>query len=168
MDRKTGKSLGLNEIGEIYAKGPDVCPGYWKNEKAYAENFTDDGWLKTGDAGYFNEEGLLFIVDRYKELIKVDTQQVAPIEIETLLLRHEYVQEAAVIGIPNENHGEVPKAFVVLKPQYKDKPHAAEEIQRVVDPQLGEWKKLRGGVHMIPQMPLISLGKIDKKSLRLL
>ena len=168
VDLDTGKSLSFNEVGEIYVKGPEVSPGYWKNEEANAENFTLDGWLKTGDAGYFTIEGLFFIVDRYKDVIKVDTQQVAPVEIETLLLKHEFVHEAAVIGIPDETHGEVPKAFVVLKPHFKDRPSATEEIRQVIDSQVGEWKKLRGGIHLLPKMPLIGLGKIDKKSLKLL
>lgn len=168
VDPSTGQALGPKEQGEIYAKGPEISPGYINNEEAYKENFTADGWLKTGDAGYYNEDGLLFIVDRYKDVIKVDTQQVAPEEIESLLLKHRYVQEAAVIGIPDEIHGEIPKAFVVLKPQFKNIASATSEIKESVDHQVGEWKKLRGGVHLLPKLPLVSLGKIDKKSLRLL
>ncbi|KAL8666163.1 MAG: hypothetical protein Q9202_001670 [Teloschistes flavicans] len=110
-----GKELGVNERGEVLARGPQVVMGYLNNAKATAETFDQDGWLHTGDEGFFNEEGWLTITDRIKEMIKVKGIGVAPAELEDLLLGHPKVEDAAVLGIPDDYAGERPKAFVVPK-----------------------------------------------------
>lgn len=107
--------LGPGETGEICAKGPQIAMGYLNNPAATRETFDKDGFLHTGDVGYIDEEGLIVVSDRIKEMIKVKGQQVAPAELEDLLLGAEEVDDAAVIGISDPYSGEVPKAFVVLK-----------------------------------------------------
>ncbi|GAB7362439.1 hypothetical protein MBLNU230_g2761t1 [Neophaeotheca triangularis] len=109
------KLLGPNETGEILAKGPQIAMGYLNNPSATAETFDAEGYLHTGDVGHIDDEGLLHISDRIKEMLKIKGQQVAPAELEDLLLGHEDVEDAAVLGIPDDYAGERPKAFVVLK-----------------------------------------------------
>ena len=109
------KELGVGEVGEILAKGPQIVMGYLGDEKATRETFDEDGFLHTGDVGYFDENGLVYIVDRIKEMIKVKGQQVAPAELEDLLLGHPNVEDACVVGVKDDYAGERPKGFVVLK-----------------------------------------------------
>lgn len=172
VDRESGQNLGQGNVGEFYVKGPEVSPGYLNRPDADQENFTIDGWCMTGDAGHVDEDGLFFIVDRYKEVIKVDTQQVPPAEIESVLLSHESIKEAAVIGIPDEDHGEVPKAFVVINSTKFDEKSIngtkfdEKSVLEFVNSQVGEWKKLRGGIQVIDHLPKISVGKIDRVFLK--
>ena len=115
VDPETGKDLGLGEDGEIWVRGPQVMPGYLNNEKATKDTIDDEGWLHTGDIGHVDADGHFTIVDRLKELIKFKGFQVPPAELEALLVTHPSVADAAVIGIPDDEAGELPKAFVVLK-----------------------------------------------------
>lgn len=108
------KELGSNETGEICAQGPQITMGYLDNPVATAETFKD-GFLHTGDVGFVDEQGLIHVEDRIKEMIKVKGQQVAPAELEDLLLGHEMVEDCAVLGIQDTYAGERPKAYVVLK-----------------------------------------------------
>lgn len=109
------KELGPNETGEILAKGPQIAMGYLNNPTATAETFDEEGFFHTGDVGHLDEEGLFHIEDRIKEMIKVKGQQVAPAELEDLLLGHELVEDCAVLGIQDMYAGERPKAYVVPK-----------------------------------------------------
>lgn len=109
------REVGPNETGEICAQGPQIAMGYLGNSKSTAETFKN-GFFHTGDVGHIDEEGLIHIEDRIKEMIKVKGQQVAPAELEDLLLGHESVEDVAVLGVPDDYSGERPKAFVVLKP----------------------------------------------------
>ena len=111
----TAKELGVNETGEICARGPQIAMGYLDNPSATAESFDDEGYLHTGDVGHIDAEGLIHIEDRIKEMIKVKGQQVAPAELEDLLLGHSDVEDCAVLGVADEYSGERPKAFVVPK-----------------------------------------------------
>ncbi|CAL8581736.1 hypothetical protein XPA_007422 [Xanthoria parietina] len=111
-----GTELGINEPGEVLARGPQVVMGYLNNPKATAETFDRDGWLHTGDQGFIDEEGLLTITDRIKEMIKVKGIGVAPAELEDLLLGHPEVEDTAVLGLHDDYSGERPKAYVVPKP----------------------------------------------------
>ncbi|KAL8998569.1 MAG: hypothetical protein Q9169_002409 [Polycauliona sp. 2 TL-2023] len=110
-----GHELGINEPGEVLARGPQVVMGYLNNPKATVETFDKDGWLHTGDQGFIDEEGLLTITDRIKEMIKVKGIGVAPAELEDLLLGHPDVEDTAVLGILDDYSGERPKAYVVPK-----------------------------------------------------
>ena len=107
--------LEVGETGEICARGPQIAMGYLDNPSATAESFDDDGFLHTGDVGHIDADGLIHIEDRIKEMIKVKGQQVAPAELEDLLLGHPGVEDCAVLGIADEYSGEKPKAFVVPK-----------------------------------------------------
>ena len=167
VDRDTGETLGLKKVGEIYDQAIDNSIGYLNRPDADKENFYEDKmgrWLKTGDAGYFDEDGLLYIVDRYKEVIKVDTFQVAPAELESLLLTHDDVLEAVVIGIPDPDHGEVPKAFIV--PKNVSELPSIESLLNIVNDQVADFKKIRGGISFVESFPKISLGKIDRITLK--
>jgi 4-coumarate--CoA ligase len=105
---KNGVSLGANEVGECCFKGPNIMKGYIDNKKATAETIDEDGWLHTGDLGYYDDKFHFFIVDRLKELIKYKAYQVAPAELEGLLLSHSKIKDAGVIGIPDAVAGELP------------------------------------------------------------
>ena len=111
-----GKDLGVGEDGEVWVRGPQVMKGYLNNEAATKATIDDDGWLHTGDIGHVDDDGHLFVVDRLKELIKYKGFQVPPAELEALLLTHPAIADAAVIGVPDDEAGEIPAAFVVLKP----------------------------------------------------
>lgn len=112
----TGATLGRDQVGEICFKGPLVVPGYYKNYVATKQMFDESGWLLTGDLGYYDDENYFYVVDRLKELIKYKGFQVAPAELEAILLKHPQIKDAAVIGIPHEETGEVPLAYVVKEP----------------------------------------------------
>jgi len=119
--------LGPGETGEIVARGPQIAMGYLDNPTATAETFKN-GWFYTGDVGNIDTEGLLHIEDRIKEMIKVKGQQVAPAELEDLLLGHGVVEDVAVVGLPDEYAGERPKAVVVLRKGVE----ASEEVGRML------------------------------------
>lgn len=108
--------MGVKEVGEICVRGFMVMKGYRGNPGATAAMIDSDNWLHTGDIGYYDEEGFFYVVDRLKELIKYKGMQIAPSELEHLLLTHEEVADAAVIGIPDEFAGELPRAYVVKRP----------------------------------------------------
>lgn len=116
VDTETGTALGLYERGEMCFKGSAIMKGYVRDVNATKQTIDGDGWLHTGDIGYYDDDEEWFIVDRIKELIKYKGYQVPPAEIENLLLTHPNVLDAAVIGIPDEKAGELALAFVVPKP----------------------------------------------------
>lgn len=119
IDPETGSVLGPNERGEMCFKGSATMKGYIGDKTATLNTIDSDGWLHTGDVGYYNENGEWFIVDRLKELIKFKAFQVPPAEIEALLLTHPEVDDAGVIGVPNEAAGEIAVGFVVRKQNSK-------------------------------------------------
>ncbi|XP_056638517.1 luciferin 4-monooxygenase-like [Diorhabda sublineata] len=162
-DPDTGKSLGPNTVGELCFKGPTIMKGYCNNPDATKESFTEDGWLRTGDLGYYDDEQYFYIVDRLKELIKYNGYQVAPAELEAILVNHPKVFEAAVVGMPNEKSGELPLAFVVKEFGQ----HVTEkELQDYVAERVSHPKKLRGGVIFVKDIPKTQSGKIMRKQLR--
>jgi acyl-CoA synthetase (AMP-forming)/AMP-acid ligase II len=115
VDPQTGRDLGRGEQGELWVRTPSRLTGYLNNPQATSELLTADGWLRTGDLGFVDEDGFVFITDRLKELIKVKGLQVAPAELEALLLTHPSVADAAVIGRPDERAGELPVAYVAFR-----------------------------------------------------
>lgn len=115
IDLDTGKVLGPNQPGELLFKGPNIMKGYVNNSKATNEMIDNDNWLHTGDIGYYDDDQEWFIIDRLKELIKYKGHQVAPAELEAVLLQYPKISDAAVIGVPDEVAGEIPLAFVVKK-----------------------------------------------------
>ncbi|XP_015127346.1 4-coumarate--CoA ligase 1 [Diachasma alloeum] len=157
VDPITGQDVQTpGQSGEIWLRGPHVMKGYYQNEKATNE-MLQDGWLKTGDIAYFDDEFTFFIVDRLKELIKVKGFQVPPAELEGILRTHADIADAAVVGVPDERYGEVPKAFVVLK---KDHTTTAENIHNFVKGKVSEYKQLLGGIVFINEIPRNASGKI--------
>jgi len=159
VDLATGSELGPNEEGEICVRGPQVMKGYLNRPDATAAMIDFDGWLHTGDVGYADGRGRFFIVDRVKELIKYKGLQIAPAELEALLLTHPCIADAAVIPIADEEAGQVPKAFVVLRSET-----TAEEIQAFVAGRVAPYKKLRF-VEMIDAIPRSPSGKILRRVL---
>ncbi|KAB7502510.1 Luciferin 4-monooxygenase [Armadillidium nasatum] len=107
---ETGEILGPNQTGEICIKSPMMMKGYFKNQEA-TDNTLKNGWIRTGDVGYYDEEEFFYVTDRLKNIIKVDGCQVSTIEIENELQKHPLVEECSVIGKPDSEHGEVPLAF---------------------------------------------------------
>ncbi|HRW45975.1 MAG TPA: 4-coumarate--CoA ligase family protein [Caldilinea sp.] len=160
VDVATRAELGVKEDGELWVRGPQVMKGYLNNPQATANTVDTDGWLHTGDIGFADEDGYFWIVDRLKELIKYKGYQVAPAELEALLLTHHAVADAAVIGVPDEEAGEVPKAFVVLKGEA-----TPEAIMAFVAEQVAPYKKIRA-VEVIAQIPKSASGKILRRMLK--
>jgi acyl-CoA synthetase (AMP-forming)/AMP-acid ligase II len=116
VDPDTNKALGPNEEGEICVRGPLIMKGYIGDESATKHTIDSQGWLHTGDIGYYDEDGFFFITDRMKELIKYKGLQVSPTELEQILLTHPDIIEAAVAPVPDEAAGELPRAYVVKSP----------------------------------------------------
>jgi 4-coumarate--CoA ligase len=139
-----------------------VMVGYHRNPEATASTVDAEGWLHTGDVGYFDEDGYLFIVDRLKELIKFKGFQVPPAELEGLLLTHPSVADSAVIGLPDDEAGELPVAFVVLKPGTSA---TAEEIRAFIAKQVATYKQLHR-ITFIDVVPKSASGKILRRLLR--
>jgi len=160
VDLETGEALGPGEEGEYCVKGPQVMKGYFNNQKATDDMLSPDGWLSTGDIGYYDEEGLVYIKDRLKELIKYKGSQVPPAELEALILGHPDVADVAVIGKPDEEAGELPMAFVVRK--------QGSEVteEEIVQENVAPSKRLRGGVKYITEVPKNPSGKILRRLLR--
>ncbi|XP_022256050.1 4-coumarate--CoA ligase 1-like [Limulus polyphemus] len=162
IDVTTGATLGPNECGEIYVRGEQVMKGYLNNPKITSETITADGWCVTGDYGYYDSEGNLYITDRIKEMIKTEFHQVSPTEIESLLCSHPAVDDAAVIGIVDSSLEEVPRGYVVLKQGCKVEP--AELIQFVSD-RVSHPKHLRG-LEVLDKIPRSEMGKIQRRTLQ--
>ena len=154
----------LNVPGELFVRGPQMCMGYWRNEAATRETLSPDGWLRTGDVAKINEQGWLWIVDRKKELIKVNGLQVAPAELEALLLTHPAIADAAVVGITVHDE-EWPRGYVVLQQEAKGKV-SEEEIQEWVKPRVARHKWFVGGVQFVDEVPKLASGKIVRKLMR--
>ena len=172
---ETNELMDAGQAGEIQVKGEGVMIGYFNNPTANKETFTEDGWLKTGDIGYFDDEGLLYVSDRMKELIKVSFDiihrkiervfqvnglQVAPAELEDVLRGVEGVDDVAVIGVEDERAGQVPKAFIVSKDGVKE-----ETINHYMRTQLAKHKQLAGGIVFIDEIPKSASGKILRRQL---
>ena len=139
--------------------------GYLNNAKATAETFDAEGWLHTGDQGMINEEGMITITDRIKEMIKVKGIGVAPAELEDLLLGHPKVEDVAIMGVPDEYSGEVPKAFVVLKSGYVGSKEMEQELIRYVEERKVRHKWIRE-MDFVALIPKSASGKILRRILR--
>ena len=160
IDPASGADLGPGEDGELLIRGPQVMRGYLNNPEATAATLDADGWLHTGDIGHADSDGYFTIVDRLKELIKYKGFQVPPAELEAVLRTHPAVGDAAVIPIPDEECGEVPKAFVVLKRDV-----APEALMAYVAERVASYKKIRA-VEVIDAIPKSPSGKILRRVLK--
>ena len=160
VDPVTGDDAAPGEDGEIWVRGPQVMLGYLNRPDATRATIDEDGWLHTGDIGHADEDGQFFIVDRLKELIKYKGMQIAPAELEAVLLSHPSVADAAVVARKDEDAGEIPHAFVVLKA-----PATADELMAFVARHVAPYKKVRR-VDFIDAIPKSPSGKILRRVLR--
>jgi acyl-CoA synthetase (AMP-forming)/AMP-acid ligase II len=159
VNHETGSDVAAGECGEVWVRGPQVMKGYLNNPEATARTVDADGWLHTGDIGLVDDEGYLQVVDRLKELIKVKGFQVAPAELEALLLEHPAIADAAVIPVADTDCGEVPKAFVVARDTL-----SAEEVASFVQARVAYYKCIRH-VAFVEQIPKSPSGKILRRVL---
>ena len=155
----SGKEVGVNETGELWIRGPQVMKGYLNNPEATAATLDDDGWLHTGDMATVDDDGYFFIVDRLKELIKYKGYQVPPAELEAVLLSHPKITDAAVIPVPDEEAGEIPKAFVVIAEDITE-----DEVMSYVAEHVAPYKKVRA-VEKVDEIPKSASGKILRRVL---
>ena len=155
-------------VGELCVRGPTIVQGYFENPEANRSSFDVDGFYHSGDVGYCDEKtNLWYLVDRKKELIKVRGFQVAPSEVEAVLLGRPDIIDAAVIGIPsNEYDGEVPRAYVVRRPGTLPSKLTQESVIDYAGEKLAQYKRLSGGVKFVDLIPKNASGKILKKNLR--
>ena len=161
VDPETGDELRPREIGELWVRGPQVMKGYYNNPEATAQTMTN-GWLRTGDLAWKDEEGYVFIVDRLKEVIKCKGFQVPPAEIENILVSHPDIKDAAVIGEPHPEYGEVPVAYVVLQ----DKASLPQEaIIEYAAQGLAKYKRL-AKVVFTETIPRSASGKVLRRLLK--
>lgn len=163
VDPETSKDMPTGEDGELWVRGPQVMKGYLNNPEATARTIVEDGWLRTGDIAHFDEDGYLYITDRLKELIKYKGFQVAPAELEAALLTHPAVQDAAVIGKPDDDAGEVPMAFIVAAAG-QDTP-TLEMLQDYLSLRLAHYKQVRV-LQIVEEIPKSASGKILRRVLR--
>jgi acyl-CoA synthetase (AMP-forming)/AMP-acid ligase II len=161
VDIETGAELGVGEVGELLVHGPQVMKGYWGRPDATAETITPDGWLRTGDIVSIDEEGYVTILDRLKEMIKYRGYQVAPAELEGLLMEHPAVLDCAVIPKADPESGEVPKAFVVLRPGMDA---TSQQLMAFIEERVAPYKKVRE-VEFIQAIPKTASGKILRRDL---
>ncbi|MFF9778746.1 4-coumarate--CoA ligase family protein [Streptomyces sp. NPDC013978] len=158
-----GKEVGVGEPGEIVIRGPQVMKGYLGRPQATAEMIDADGWLSTGDIGHVDADGWLYVVDRVKELIKYKGFQVAPAELEALLVTHPGIADAAVIGHYDDDGNEVPHAFVVRRPTAHELSEG--EVMMYVAERVAPYKRVRH-VTFIADVPRAASGKILRRELR--
>ncbi|TKA52072.1 hypothetical protein B0A53_04732 [Rhodotorula sp. CCFEE 5036] len=161
-----GKDVKRGEAGELWLRGPNVMLGYHKIE---TKDLTPDGWLMTGDICERDEEGNYRVVERSKDLIKYKGFQVAPAEVEGILLTSPLVTDCAVIGVWSEEQAtELPRAYIVPHPDHAQSPTLQQDVAKHVEQKLAHHKRLRGGVFVLDAIPKSASGKILKKDLRVL
>jgi long-chain acyl-CoA synthetase len=162
VDIETGeRELPVGEDGEIIIRGPQIMQGYWKAPEDTARALRD-GWLYTGDIGHVDPDGYTYIVDRKKEMIKYKGFGIAPAELESLLMEHPAVMDSAVIGIPDDEAGELPKGFVVIREGHSVTP---DDILTFANGKLAGYKKIHM-VEFIEKIPKVASGKILRRELK--
>ncbi|KAJ4916259.1 4-coumarate--CoA ligase-like 2 [Raphanus sativus] len=161
VDPDTGRVFGVDQTGEFWVRSPTVMKGYYNNEEATASTIDSEGWLMTGDLCYIDSEGFVFVVDRLKELIKCNGYQVAPAELEALLLAHREIADAAVIPIPDMKAGQYPMAYIV---RTAGSNLSESEIMSFVAKQVSPYKRIRK-VTFLASIPKNPSGKILRREL---
>jgi long-chain acyl-CoA synthetase len=162
VDPATGEDRPAGETGEVWLRAPNVMRGYFERPAETAAALTADGWLRTGDGGYLDEDGYLFLTDRVKDMIVSGGENVYPIEVEEVLARHPTVAEVAVVGVPDGRWGETVKAFVVLRPGREPSP---EELVAFARERLAGYKLPRA-FEFVEDLPRTASGKVLKRALR--
>ncbi|KAJ2704621.1 hypothetical protein FB645_003118 [Coemansia sp. IMI 203386] len=165
-----GRVLGPDTVGELCFRGPNIMLGYLNNPEETQRAIDEDGFFHTGDIGYIDQNQFVFITDRKKELIKYNGFQVAPAELEGILMQHPEVRDCAVVGVFDEHRQtEVPRAFVVLEASTRDGQSAAGGAEHIVDwanGQVAYYKQLRGGYSIVESIPKSASGKILRRMLK--
>jgi acyl-CoA synthetase (AMP-forming)/AMP-acid ligase II len=156
-----GNTLDSEQIGEIVVRAPHIMIGYWNRPEATQETIRD-GWLHTGDLGRLDDEGFLYVVDRQKDMLISGGENVYPAEIERVILEIPNIGDVAVIGIPDDTWGQVPKAFIEVRPEYPIRAQAVIDHCRT---RLAGYKVPKQ-VKFITQLPKTASGKVLKKKLR--
>ncbi len=159
VDPESGLDVALGERGELWIHGPHVMKGYFNKPEATAACLSDDGWFRTGDVAVIDDQGWFTIVDRVKELIKYKGMQVAPAELEAILLSHASIADAAVIPVSDPDAGEIPKAFIVTRA-----PLTADEVMHFIAERVSPYKKIRA-VEFVESIPKSPSGKILRRLL---
>ena len=159
---ENGESLPPGQLGDIVAKGPRIMSGYWQDEEKTKKAFTPDGWLITSDRGWMDEDGYIYLAGRGDDMIIRAGENISPEEVENALYSHPKVEEAAVIGVPDPEWGQIPKAIVVLK---KGQTATEAEIMEHCRVKLASFKRPRSVV-FVNELPRNTMGKILKKKLR--
>jgi long-chain acyl-CoA synthetase len=162
VDDETHEDMPVGKVGEIWVKGPQIMLGYWNMPEETAKSIVDGGWFRSGDAGYLDADGYLYIYDRVKDMIVSGGENIYPAEVENVLMAHPAIADVAVIGVPDEKWGEVPKAIVVRK---KDVAVTEDEIIAFAKVSLAGFKCPKS-VDWIEALPRNPSGKILKKDLR--
>ncbi|XP_037508139.2 uncharacterized protein LOC119383936 [Rhipicephalus sanguineus] len=169
VDVYTRQKHGPHETGEICFRTLSMVRGYYKRPKETADLFDEEGWCKSGDAGYYDESGRLYIVERLKQMIKCMDNQVVPAELEELLLRHyaDEIEEVSVVGVPHSDFGEAPAAAIVLteKGREQDVLTLAEKIKATISTNLAVHKHLYGGVYFVDSFPKTETAKVNRTAL---
>jgi acyl-CoA synthetase (AMP-forming)/AMP-acid ligase II len=160
----TGEEVGIGQEGELLMRGPQIMKGYLGQPAATADAIDAEGWYHTGDVGYVDADGFFFIIDRTKELIKYKGLQVAPAELEAVLLTHPAVLDCAVFRKDDAEAGEVPKACVVLKPDDRSRATSADDLMAFVAERVAPHKRIRH-LEFIDQVPKSASGKILRRVL---
>ncbi|XP_064467475.1 uncharacterized protein LOC135378372 [Ornithodoros turicata] len=165
VDVHTGEKLGPLKEGEVCIRSPLCSPGYLNRPEATAALYDAEGFLRSGDIGYYDENGRFHIVDRQKEMIKCMDLAVSPAELEALLQQHAAVKEVAVAGVPHPEYVEGARAFVVL---HKDSSHSVteDELAKIISERLAPHKHLHGGVEFVKSIPKSDTGKFLRRALR--
>src|SRR3989454_330300 len=156
-----GRELGVGEVGELLTFGPQVMQGYWQRPEETAETLPGGGWIRTGDIVQCDEEGYVTILDRKKEMIKYKGYQIAPAELEALLMEHPAVMDSAVIPKRDAESGEIPKAFVLLR---QGQEASVQDLMRFVEERVAPYKKVRE-IEFVQAIPKTPSGKILRREL---
>jgi long-chain acyl-CoA synthetase len=159
--RDDGQPADVGEVGELVARGPNIARGYWNQPDETRTRFESDGY-RTGDLGYVDEDGFLYLVGRRSEMLKIGGHRVSPGEIEDILHEHDAVHEAAVVGTTDEILGDVPVAYVVLRDGY---PASEADLLAYARTGLPDYK-VPARITIIGEIPKTASGKIDKRALR--
>uniref|UniRef100_A0A182T593 AMP-dependent synthetase/ligase domain-containing protein n=1 Tax=Anopheles maculatus TaxID=74869 RepID=A0A182T593_9DIPT len=163
VDDQTGqRGLPPGEPGEILLRVMIPFSGYYGNEAATTDIMGSDGWIRTGDIGYFDMDGNLYVIDRKKDIIKYAGNQISPTELEAIIKQLPGVLECCVVGLPDEGT-DLPAALIIRTPGMTGDAVTAEQVQQFVDEQVSNYKRLRGGVYFIGEMPLTPSGKIIRR-----
>jgi acyl-CoA synthetase (AMP-forming)/AMP-acid ligase II len=157
-----GKSLPVHQTGEILARGPRIMTGYWRDEEKTSHVLTKDGWLRTNDMGWMDEDGYIYLAGRADDMIIRGGENISPDEVEEVLRSHAGVEDAAVIGVPDAEWGQEPRAVVVLK---KNQVATPEEIIEYCRTRLSGFKRPRS-VIFVDSLPRNTMGKVLRKRLR--